>query len=206
MNVRSLAVALAVSLTATMLSAQNDTTDQANYGRTVVVGSDSRVASMIQILERQVNQLTARVKYLQDQQASLAQEVQDLRRATQMARSDKSDMSNVNSQINQLRREIASDRERNQAAMRRVIDQVTAQTAKAVNSAVASAAKAGAPAPTATAASGDNYDRYTVQPGATFSVIAKAFQVPVEEICRINNMKKTDKLRVGQELKVPKKQ
>jgi hypothetical protein len=45
---------------------------------------------------------------------------------------------------------------------------------------------------------------YTVQSGDSLYLISKAFNVPVKEIKEMNSLK-SDNLRVGQKIKVPKK-
>ena len=50
----------------------------------------------------------------------------------------------------------------------------------------------------------DDYDIYEVQKGATLSVIAKAYNVTVQDIKKANNLK-SDMLQVGQKLKIPRK-
>jgi LysM repeat protein len=45
---------------------------------------------------------------------------------------------------------------------------------------------------------------YKVQPGATLIAIAKAYKVTVSEIKQANNLK-SDRIRVGQTLYIPKK-
>lgn len=57
------------------------------------------------------------------------------------------------------------------------------------------------PTPVSTA---DDYDIYEVQKGATLSVIAKAYNVTVQDIKKANNLK-SDMLQVGQKLKIPRK-
>lgn len=49
-----------------------------------------------------------------------------------------------------------------------------------------------------------NYYIYTVQPGATLGAIAKAYKVTVSDIKKANNLK-SDIIRVGQKLYIPKK-
>ena len=57
------------------------------------------------------------------------------------------------------------------------------------------------PTPVSTEA---EYDIYEVQKGATLSVIAKAYEVTVQDIKKANNLK-SDMLQVGQKLKIPRK-
>ena len=49
-----------------------------------------------------------------------------------------------------------------------------------------------------------DYEEYVVQKGATLTAIAKAYGVTVDSIRRANNMK-SDMLRVGEKLKIPRK-
>ena len=57
------------------------------------------------------------------------------------------------------------------------------------------------PTPVSTEA---EYDIYEVQKGATLSVIAKAYEVSVQDIKKANNLK-SDVLQIGQKLKIPRK-
>ena len=50
----------------------------------------------------------------------------------------------------------------------------------------------------------EDYEIYVVQRGATLSVIAKAYEVTVQDIKRANNLK-GDYLQPGQRLVIPKK-
>ena len=63
--------------------------------------------------------------------------------------------------------------------------------------------------PTPVSTPAEDYDIYEVQKGATLSVIAKAYSVDgrvvtVQDIMKANNLK-SDKLQIGQKLKIPKK-
>ena len=94
------------------------------------------------------------------------------------------------------------DRIDSEAAARIAADK---QLAKGVASEIARAAKAAAqsrpeprPRPTPTA----NTIQYTVEPGDTLSVIARAFETSVSRIKSLNGLN-SDVIRVGQKLKVP---
>ena len=63
--------------------------------------------------------------------------------------------------------------------------------------------------PTPVTTTAEDYDIYEVQKGATLSVIAKAYSVDgrvvtVQDIMKANNLK-SDKLQIGQKLKIPRK-
>ena len=49
-----------------------------------------------------------------------------------------------------------------------------------------------------------DYEEYVVQKGATLTAISKAYGVSIESIRQANNLK-SDLLRVGDRLKIPRK-
>ena len=103
--------------------------------------------------------------------------------------------------------QLAAEKKARIADSERLLKAVAAQTAAAVNSVrnqrPAPVSHTQRPSGGSPAMKGEFY-KYTVEPGATLSVIAKAYHVSVSDIKRANNLK-SDIIRVGQKLYIPKK-
>ena len=108
-----------------------------------------------------------------------------------------------NKNIVALNQALKSERAQRQAAMDKVVETVADQTAKTVNSMTQRT-----PPPAATNSSGGlqagAYYKHKVESGQTLSAIARAYKVSVMDIKQANNLK-SDIIRVGQVLHIPKK-
>ena len=108
-----------------------------------------------------------------------------------------------NKNIVALNQALKSERTQRQAAMDKVVETVADQTAKTVNSITQRT-----PPPATTNSSGSlqagAYYKHKVESGQTLSAIARAYKVSVKDIKQANNLK-SDIIRVGQVLHIPKK-
>ena len=105
-----------------------------------------------------------------------------------------------------LTEQLAAERKARIADSERLVKVVAEQTAAAINSIKKQQAARPVtrrPSGGRPAMSGEFYE-YTVEPGATLSVIARAYHVSVADIKRANKLK-SDNIRIGQKLYIPKK-
>jgi LysM repeat protein len=105
--------------------------------------------------------------------------------------------------LNSLNQAIQQEKAQRREAMDKVVETVADQTAKTVNSIAAQNVPKPAPASGGPAAAGAYY-KHKVSAGETLSAIARAYKVSVQDIKGANNMK-SDMIRVGQILHIPKK-
>ncbi|MBU8902282.1 MAG: LysM peptidoglycan-binding domain-containing protein [Victivallales bacterium] len=107
-----------------------------------------------------------------------------------------------NKTITALNLQLTKERAERQAALKKVVETVADQTAKAVNT----IAKQGRPKAVKIPKSipAGAYYKHKVCPGETLSAIARAYKVSVTDIKKTNRLK-NNIIRVGQILHIPKK-
>ena len=110
----------------------------------------------------------------------------------------------IRGEIDQLRLEIADLRNDEQRMRKEIVDDLSAEIAKAVAAATpaqttrrGSSGKSGG-----SAASGNGYE-HVVEAGQTLSAIASAYGTTVDAIMKANGIKDANKVRVGQKLFIP---
>lgn len=104
--------------------------------------------------------------------------------------------------LNSLSQEIQQEKVQRRQAMDKVVETVADQTAKTVNTIAAQ--RTPQPSPASGPAAGGAYYKHKVAAGETLSAIARAYKVSVKEIKDANNIK-SDIIRIGQILHIPKK-
>ena len=104
--------------------------------------------------------------------------------------------------FNALEQTIKQERAERQAALSKVVETVADQTAKTVNSIAKQIPARTAPAKNTMTAGA--YYKHKVESGQTLSAIARAYKVSVSDIKDANHLK-SDIIRVGQILHIPKK-
>ena len=161
-----------------------------------------KILTLLQNNEKQLQTLLARVEYLQDNYAVLVNHINDLK--TEVAR-EKQKNSNLQNEINSIKTQMNADRKQVQKSLDNVVDKVAQETTKAINSAVKTTNTQQIKSTNSQnepSASGE-FHEYKVQPGATLSAIAKAYDVSVSSIRSANNLR-GDMIRAGQILYIPK--
>lgn len=111
----------------------------------------------------------------------------------------------IRGEIDQLRREIAEIREDRQRLRKEIVDDLSAEIAKAVAAATppapqrrGSSGRSGGGA----SAQGSGYE-HVVEAGQTLSAIASAYGTTVDAIMKANGIKDANMVRVGQKLFIP---
>ena len=135
-----------------------------------------RVLGQIDVLQNNIDDLARRVSRLESKNSSSSLEVE---------------ISALKSAIAELRREMGSQRSE-------IVKDLSGRIAKIS----AASSKAPEPPPKRRVISG-NHLEYVVQGGDSLYLISKAFNVPVKTIKELNGLK-SDSLRVGQKIFVPK--
>jgi LysM repeat protein len=148
----------------------------------------------VKYYEDLVSQLSLQVRTVQDDNAKMAQVVNELQRQMQTLNQNNQTLSQ---EIANLKKLMAAEASARQEQLRAVVDKVKGAISSAAAAERASAEKAAASRPS-------EMIEYTVQPGATLSLIASTFKVSVEEIRKANNLK-SDVIMVGQKLMIPKR-
>lgn len=156
--------------------------------RTASAGTRRDIVSYVEEL---AGNTAAQLRAVQDENAELETRVIALER--KIADLQETNQKLLN-EIAAVKRQSAADADAHEAQLKAInskLDKLASMPPPAVT----------VPTPVSTA---DDYDIYEVQKGATLSVIAKAYQVTVQDIKKANNLK-SDMLQVGQKLKIPRK-
>lgn len=173
----------AAALAAPLVSAQT-----AQASTSASTGSRRDIVSYVEEL---AGNTAAQLRAVQDENAELETRVIELERKIASLQETNQKLLN---EIAAVKRQSAADADAREAQMKAIlskIDKLAATPAPATT----------VPTPVSVA---DDYDIYEVQKGATLSVIAKAYNVTVQDIKKANNLK-SDMLQVGQKLKIPRK-
>ena len=180
----------AAALAAPFVSAQT-TSAAAPQTSTASTASNGTRRDIVSYVEELAGNTAAQLRAVQDENAELETRLIALERKI-------ADLQETNQKLlNELavvKRQSAADADAREAQMKAIlskIDKLAATPPPAVT----------VPTPVSTEA---EYDIYEVQKGATLSVIAKAYDVTVQDIKKANNLK-SDMLQVGQKLKIPRK-
>lgn len=156
--------------------------------RTASAGTRRDIVSYVEEL---AGNTAAQLRAVQDENAELETRVIELERRIAALQETNQKLLN---EIAAVKRQSAADADAHEAQLKAInskLDKLASMPPPAVT----------VPTPVSTA---DDYDIYEVQKGATLSVIAKAYQVTVQDIKKANNLK-SDMLQVGQKLKIPRK-
>lgn len=156
--------------------------------RTASTGTRRDIVSYVEEL---AGNTAAQLRAVQDENAELETRVIALER--KIASLQEANQKLLN-EIAVVKRQSAADADAREAQMKTISSKIDSLAA------MISAAQT-MPVP---ASGADDYLIYEVQKGATLSVIAKAYEVTVQDIKKANNLK-SDMLQVGQKLKIPKK-
>ncbi len=155
---------------------------------------------MMKSQDERISQLSAKVSSLQDSNAELIRQNSELGQKLNALEQRTQSFDNMAASLKQ---EISEERQERQAAVNAVIDQVSKNVAKAINTAASVPPPRSEP-PKAGPAGKGNFIVYKVDSGATLKAIADAYKVSVEDIKKANNLK-GDSIRAGQTIYIPKK-
>ena len=156
--------------------------------------------------EEMVGNLSNQIRLLQDENATLAGTVHTLQ---QEVRQMKQMMQAYREETAQLRRMITEESVARQKQMGGIADKIQraadaqAKADAETRARAAEAARANT-RPQDTDNTGEEYDYYVVEAGATLSAVSRATGVSISRLKKVNGMK-SDMLRVGQKLKIPRK-
>ena len=156
--------------------------------RTASAGTRRDIVSYVEEL---AGNTAAQLRAVQDENAELETRVIELERRIAALQETNQKLLN---EIAVVKRQASADADAHEAQLKAInskLDKLASMPPPTVT----------VPTPVSTA---DDYDIYEVQKGATLSVIAKAYNVTVQDIKKANNLK-SDMLQVGQKLKIPRK-
>lgn len=176
------------STAATASGAATANTNTAAATRTASTGTRRDIVSYVEEL---AGNTAAQLRAVQDENAELETRMIELER--KLAALQETNQKLLN-EVAAVKRQSAADADAREAQMKAIlskIDKLAATPPPTVT----------VPTPVSTEA---EYDIYEVQKGATLSVIAKAYEVSVQDIKKANNLK-SDMLQIGQKLKIPRK-
>ena len=180
----------AAALAAPFVSAQTAQTAGTAAPQTSTASSGTR-RDIVSYVEELAGNTAAQLRAVQDENAELETRIIELER--KLAALQESNQKLLN-EVAAVKRQSAADADAREAQL------------KAINSKLDKLASM--PPPTVTVptpvSTEPEYDIYEVQKGATLSVIAKAYEVSVQDIKKANNLK-SDVLQIGQKLKIPRK-
>jgi len=192
----------AAALAAPFVSAQTVQTaagaaPQTSTAASAATNTAARTAStgtrrdIVSYVEELAGNTAAQLRAVQDENAELETRVIALER--KLAELQETNQKLLN-EIAAVKRQASADADAHEAQLKAInskLDKLASMPPPAVT----------VPTPVSTEA---EYDIYEVQKGATLSVIAKAYEVTVQDIKKANNLK-SDMLQVGQKLKIPRK-
>lgn len=176
------------STAATASGAATANTNTAAATRTASTGTRRDIVSYVEEL---AGNTAAQLRAVQDENAELETRMIELERKFAALQETNQKLLN---EVAAVKRQSAADADAREAQMKAIlskIDKLAAMPPPTVT----------VPTPVSTEA---EYDIYEVQKGATLSVIAKAYEVSVQDIKKANNLK-SDMLQIGQKLKIPRK-
>ncbi len=156
--------------------------------RTASTGTRRDIVSYVEEL---AGNTAAQLRAVQDENAELETRLIEMER--KLAALQESNQKLLN-EVAAVKRQSAADADAHEAQLKAInskLDKLASMPPPTVT----------VPTPVSTEA---EYDIYEVQKGATLSVIAKAYEVSVQDIKRANNLK-SDMLQIGQKLKIPRK-
>jgi LysM repeat protein len=192
----------AAALAAPFVSAQTvqpaaGATPQTSTAASAATNTAARTAStgtrrdIVSYVEELAGNTAAQLRVVQDENAELETRVIALER--KLAELQETNQKLLN-EIAAVKRQASADADAHEAQLKAInskLDKLASMPPPTVT----------VPTPVSTEA---EYDIYEVQKGATLSVIAKAYEVTVQDIKKANNLK-SDMLQVGQKLKIPRK-
>ena len=167
----------------------------------ISVSAQSRVSYSIRVLEQEMARMARKVDSLQDTVAGYNSKLNSMNKQINILRDENK---RLRLQIVAMQRALNAERIARGKSMKKVIDTVAGQVSavqKRQAPSPASGRSKQAPGPVG---NGD-FVKYTVQPGATLSVIAKAYKVSISDIMKANKLKSANRIRAGQVLFIPQK-
>ena len=180
----------AVVLAAPFVSAQTAQAAGTAAPQTSTASTGTR-RDIVSYVEELAGNTAAQLRAVQDGNAELETRVIELERKLAVLQESNQKLLN---EVAAVKRQSAADADAREAQMKAIlskIDKLAATPPPVVT----------VPTPVSTE---PEYDIYEVQKGATLSVIAKAYEVSVQDIKKANNLK-SDVLQIGQKLKIPRK-
>ena len=168
--------------------------------------SDKQLKQDIATARREVSYCTKQVRGLNNRHRLLQQDYSTLvGRFTELEQQLvqlKSNNAELQRNLIKLSQALQLEAKTRDASIKSMAKNIVKQTSAAINSSQQSGHK-GAKHSMVPVGTGDFY-KYKVQRGATLSAIAKAYKVKVSDIRRVNRLK-SDNIRTGQTLYIPKK-
>ena len=164
-----------------------------------------KLNSMVRDNDSRISELTFQLKQLNESNNKSVKVINSLiQKNAKLTR----DVANLEKNITVLKKALDMEINNRQKDNAQLLKEVAKQTAAAINAKNAalqrtqrqnSSSRTGNMPPTK-----GSFYLYTVQPGATLGAIAKAYKVSVADIKKANKLK-SDFIRVGQKLYIPKK-
>lgn len=148
----------------------------------------------VQYYEELVGTLTKQVKQMQDDNAILSANTQELKGKVDRLEKETQDLA---SEMSSLRKQISADAEVRKTQLNKLADKLSAPPP-----APAPQPRSSSPAASAQPSGGGEFVEHTVEPGTTLSALAKAYGVSVSDIVKANKLSK-DTIFVGQKLLIP---
>ncbi len=136
--------------------------------------------------------LANQVRSLQDENAKLSSEMLTLKEQMRAMGQNNDQLAR---DLVEMKKLFAAMSEKNERQLGKIADRLK-ETGAVLKNNPAASGRAALP--------GGEFDEYVVQPGATLSAISRACGVSIDDLKRVNNLK-SDVLRVGMKLKIPRK-
>lgn len=142
-----------------------------------------------------IDALKERLNGIQMEQQALARDIEALRKAPREDAAARAKLDQMEQQVRALNAAREGDR-------KQIVDDLSRKVATLVGSSSGGASGSGRSGGRSSGAAETGYE-HVVKSGETLSAIAQAYKVSPSAVMRANNMKSSDKLRVGQKLFIP---
>ena len=159
-------------------------------------GDGAKLSFLKQQAFAEMQRVTGQIDVLQTNHDDLSSRVAKLEGGGGELKAVKAEVDAMKAEIDQLRRDMQRQR-------KEIVDEITKKVVELMKASNARAAAAAAAAPAPAPAHDGPCQEYFVVSGDTLSLIAQAFKTSVAKLKSMNGLK-SDNLRIGQRLLVPK--
>lgn len=149
--------------------------------------------------ENLVGTLTRQVRSMQDENAMNTAALQVLQRKVSAMEAEQK---TLRSELLQLRKQLSADAESRKAQFNALADQIVKQSSPAPAARKRRSAHEQVRKETVQTAAAQEFIEHTVEPGTTLSALSRAYKVPLQEIIKVNKIKK-GRIYAGQKLLIP---
>ena len=196
-NLLNILTVLAITFIASSCRTTQRTAPSANYAKSEY----NRLDNIVSQHDKQLSSLTFQFNKVKEANSTIIEHINKIYKQLGLANNKIAALQQENQA---LRNALTKESQSRNAQINQMIQVVAKQTEAAVNSAQRQRSRTTQRSTKNGPATKGEFYEYIVERGATLSAIAKAYHVSVYDIKKANRMK-SDNIRVGQKLYIPKK-